>query len=272
MRELPILFSTPMIQAILDGRKTMTRRAIKDRDITNWFDIDVDGTAFAYIEQSTGDSYKPEDTCPYQPGDLLWVRETTWVSECKRYIAQGLERGHSSKLDIVNLETGKRYIWQHGRSDYAPADGMVLSWSWEGRHLRSGRQTEEFDVGFADVDTAVKIMPLSGNIILKKYDAQFRKKLPSIFMPKAAARIWLEVTNVRVERLQEITEEDAVKEGIKNVFERNPHYDGTIGSAIKINHLTQFRELWDSINAKRGYGWESNPWVWVIEFKRVDHD
>ena len=198
--------------------------------------------------------------------------QTTWVSECKRYIAQGLERGHSSKLDIVNLETGKRYIWQHGRSDYAPADGMVLSWSWEGRHLRSGRQTEEFDVGFADVDTAVKIMPLSGNIILKKYDAQFRKKLPSIFMPKAAARIWLEVTNVRVERLQEITEEDAVKEGIKNVFERNPHYDGTIGSAIKINHLTQFRELWDSINAKRGYGWESNPWVWVIEFKRVDHD
>ncbi len=264
MKEIPILFSTEMVRAILDGRKSMTRRVVKPqpelfytlgetRDLINPEQI-----AFKVMEKGGKDVIVIP---PWQPGDKLWVRETTWISECKRYLAHGFERGHSSEYDIVDLETGKRYTHQRDRGDYALTDGMVMSWSWRGRHLRNGRQTEEFDVSFADVDTAIKIVPFSGNIILKNYEAQFRKKLPSIFMPKAAARIWLEVVSVRVERLQDITEEDAVKEGVKAYGPNN-----CSGTSARI----AFAELWDSLNEKRGYGWDTSPWVWVVEFRRVE--
>lgn len=81
--------------------------------------------------------------------------------------------------------------------------------------------------------------------------AQFQWR-PSIFMPKWASRIWLEITGVRMERLQEITYPDVVAEGITDTF-----YD----------YAGKFVRLWDSLNAKRGYGWEANPWVWVVSFK-----
>lgn len=81
---------------------------------------------------------------------------------------------------------------------------------------------------------------------------------PSIHMPKWAARIWLEIEGARVERVQEISEEDAFAEGI---LTGRCYEDGEA--------VYGFRELWDSINTKRGYGWEVNPWVWVLEFKRV---
>jgi hypothetical protein len=212
MREKPILFSTPMVKAILDGRKTMTRRVVKAPVLykvvapPSLISQVGDVWEFLWNGKMVGGGFKIKP--PYSVGDLLWVRET-W----RRY----------SRSECTCYEYCQ-----------CPPDGTFLY--------------------FAD------------------WGPNESKWKPSIHMPKTAARIWLEVTSVRVERLQEITEEDAVKEGIKNVFERNPHYDGTIGSAIKINHLTQFRELWDSINAKRGYGWDVNPWVWVIEFKRVDHD
>jgi hypothetical protein len=84
---------------------------------------------------------------------------------------------------------------------------------------------------------------------------------PSIHMPKEAARIFLKVTDVRVERLQDITEEDAIAEGMSKTL-----VDGVVFISAKGN----FHVLWDSLNIKRGYGWEDNPWVWVIEFERVE--
>jgi hypothetical protein len=87
----------------------------------------------------------------------------------------------------------------------------------------------------------------------------FRWK-PSIHMPKEAARIFLKVTDVRVERLQDITEEDAITEGMSKTL-----VDGVVFISAKGN----FHVLWDSLNIKRGYSWEANPWVWVIEFERV---
>ena len=90
--------------------------------------------------------------------------------------------------------------------------------------------------------------------------------LPSIFMPRWASRITLEITGVRVERLQEIGITDVVKEGIKMPDVRGKSF--TIGEATKQYCLNKFRRLWDSLNAKRGYGWDTNPWVWEIEFKR----
>ena len=103
--------------------------------------------------------------------------------------------------------------------------------------------------------------PIGGYVYRADNDPQFEgcRWKPSIHMPKWAARIWLEVTGVRVERVQDISEEDAIAEGIPR---------GAVqycGHAIRL-----FRDLWDSINAKRGYPWEVNPWVWVVEFKRTE--
>lgn len=85
---------------------------------------------------------------------------------------------------------------------------------------------------------------------------------PSIFMPKEAARIWMEVKGRRLERVREITEEDAKAEGV------TPH--PLPGRGFNNGHRNTFERLWDSLNAKRGYGWETNPWAWVMEFKRIE--
>jgi len=88
------------------------------------------------------------------------------------------------------------------------------------------------------------------------------------FMPRWASRIMLEVTDVRVERVQDISEEDAWAEGILTRYCCNGGDCGCRG--MPINHPTaDFRDLWDSINAKRGHGWDVNPWVWVVKFKRI---
>jgi hypothetical protein len=84
---------------------------------------------------------------------------------------------------------------------------------------------------------------------------------PSIFMPREAARIFLKVTNVRVERLQEITVEDAHKEGCYCLYESAIPYQSLAGKS--------FQSIWESLNKKRGFGWDTNPWVWVIEFEKV---
>lgn len=88
---------------------------------------------------------------------------------------------------------------------------------------------------------------------------------PSIFMPRWASRITLEVTGVRVERLQDISEADARSEGVARGRWTN------LGTSASSEYVGSFAELWDTINGKRGYSWESNPWVWVVEFKRVDN-
>jgi len=277
MKETPILYSTPMVQAIMNDRKWKTRRIVMPQPSGNTMDDFLDGK---WLRKNFGGLLMPRISdlpmeCPYgQPGDILWVRETTWISECKRYIAQGLERQHSSKLDIVDLETGKRYIWQLERSDYAPTDGMITSWSWQGRFLRSNRATDDFDVSFADVDTTVKIEPFSGNIILQKYKAQFRKKLPAIFMPRKACRLFLQITDIKVEKLQDITVEDVIAEGIdtdNDILNPDPETHESIKNWNYQYAQFQYKELWDSLNAKRGC-WEQNPWVWVISFERYQQE
>ena len=87
-------------------------------------------------------------------------------------------------------------------------------------------------------------------------------------MPKSAARLWLVITNIRVERLQEISDEDAKAEGVQQA----PYQENRIWIANPANsmrHITTFRKGWDSINAKRGYSWASNPWVWCLEFRKL---
>lgn len=190
--EKPILFSTPMVQAILEGRKTMTRRIVKG--LPN----DQSGCDLGIIKTTDGKltGYGFE-TIPYQPGDILWVRET----------------------------------WARLNDDYHPDDKGSI-YVYKADHI-------------------------TGND-----GPDLIKWKPSIFMHRAAARIFLRVTDVRVERLQEILCGDMKREGC-------------IPPTVTGGQYQQWQRdywipLWDAINAKRGYGWETNPWVWVIEFERAN--
>jgi hypothetical protein len=183
MTEKPILFSGEMVRALLDGRKTMTRRIVKGNVIEN-------GHGHCQILRPNG--HYQELVCPYgQPGDRLWVRER---------ISKPLPLDVESKCF-----TGYYFAGDEERK---------IKW------------------------------------------------IPSIHMPRWASRITLEVTSVRVERLQEITEADAKAEGVTKPSD-HPLCVGDCRTAY-----SRFKELWDRINAERAV-WESNPWVWVVTFKRV---
>ena len=185
----PILFNAEMVRAILDGRKTVTRRRPSKRIEDKWFDY-VEWVTAVETPESTSLTEKEfyEEYPPYHPDDILYVRET-W--------GEGYEEG--------------TYIYK--------ADDKLAN-------------LPEFKE--------------SSKLIYH----------PSIHMPKEAARIFLKVTNVRVEQLQDITDEQAEKEGCNDY----------------LSAALEFCYLWDSTIKKKEldrYGWYANPWVWVIEFERV---
>ena len=192
----PILFNTDMVRAILEGRKTVTRRVVKPQPAGDGSKPEPLAKRPGYWN-AWGDDYVYRQ--PHHPGDILYVRET-WAAWSPTY------------------GTAPKIIYK--------ADGYSQS--------------------------------------------QKMRWLPSIHMPREAARIFLRVTDVRVERLQEITEEQAQAEGAKGWmvatdrdWDKNP------------NHLISFRHLWDSTIRKADraiYGWEANPWVFVIGFERIDRE
>lgn len=212
IKERPILFNAEMVRAILDGRKTQTRRVIKPQP--NWI-------AEPNIPFKTNDADpKGIIKCPYgQPGDRLWVRETATYS---KYGA----------------------LW--GAFDHAEVKVEY--------HAGCAPDCNPYDVQYIMVYDDVKNNFKPG-------------KKPSIFMPRWAPRIFLKVVSVRVERVQDISDEDAKEEGVKKSGGWNA--DET---ECKINHRGPFSHLWDSINKKRGFGWDVNPLVWVVEFKRIEQE
>lgn len=205
MKERPILFSTEMVKAILDGRKTQTRRILKVKGCKPFvpdktWEVDT-------IEKWNKDYH------PYgKVEDLLWVRET-WQ--------------YNDDLDEPYLYKQK-YI-----DEYLPEHASIMKWK------------------------------------------------PSIFMPKEAARIWLKVTNIRVERLHDISEEDILKEGLKwepcstrgcdelvRGWKNYLNGEMIVSGDGKLTPKEQsFKSLWQSINGEDS--WKQNPWVWVIEFEDV---
>lgn len=198
MKERPIIMSGPMVRAIIEGRKTQTRRLVR---------INSPGLATAleafprwHVGREVPGAIFPDDAdsllgieigTPFQPGDHLWVRETF----CLRDPEIHPERG-----------------WWYAATD--------------------------------DVDEP--------------------RWIPSIHMPRAASRILLKITEVRVQRLQEISEADARAEGVE------PYCDETKddGTGRPDDHRAAFADLWNGINAK-SEPWDSNPWVWTISFVRV---
>jgi hypothetical protein len=202
MKERPVLFIGEMVRAILDGRKTQTRRVIKPQP-NDWVSF-ADGLLQA--KNPYGD-----------PGDRLWVRET-WQTVPRRAVS-------------------KEECWWVPPSYWPGTDSIKLD----------PRNTTRAIVYRADGE-----FPIPGG---------WR---PSIFMPRWASRINLTIKDVRVERVQDITQSDAKAEGINPVL-----YD-TYGDSNDEEYIREpggFMWLWDSINAKRGYGWDKNPWVRVIEFE-----
>ena len=220
MKERPILFSGPMVRAILDGRKTQTRRIVKQvphwehcgKDIMEWGLSDCyteeDGTHWLDIQTDVDDNSHKEIFCPYgQTGDRLWVRET-WAPLAVS------SKGAYYRADIENPKRG----------------------GWK----------------------------------------------PSIHMPRWASRITLEVTGARVERLQDISRGDAIAEGVD--WKRCPTYQSIesfteqrlaqkLGMAcfpvLTIDYIGGYKRLWESINGPGS--WNDDPFVWVVNFKRVDH-
>lgn len=216
-KERPILFSGPMVRAILDGRKTMTRRVAKR-------------TASGLVKEPNGHRrWHPADpdavaACPYgSPGDRLWVRET-WGS------ADGMYHGHENDVPRVIAYRADKSAIDQGLSRQVPIPAWDLAqWNW-------------------------------GTI----------KWRPSIHMPRWASRITLEVTDVRLERLQDISEEDAKAEGVATrcLAEPDESPECSVGFRNPDGFaLDNFRSLWDAINGAES--WDANPWVWVVSFRRL---
>ena len=218
VKERPILFSAQMVRALLDGRKTQTRRVIKPAPEV--FDHQVPirpeprgGGKWIFMAYSDRPSYQfatSDRKCPYGvPGDRLWVRET-WRT---------LRRFDSHKPRNVPAGTMRAY----------EADAPYIG---DCRSAPAGRMG---------------------------------KLRPSIFLPRWASRITLAITDVRVQRLQEISEADARAEGVPY---NHACFHDSIQSSIENTAIRNYAVLWDRLNAKRGYGWDVNPWVWAISFKR----
>jgi hypothetical protein len=221
----PILFSTEMVRAILDGRKTCTRRICKDANEYTVPDMDFyNADRRTYAVHNFADNEQMEQlstaerTCPICPGDILYVRETWEHFDC--CCCEGDEHGNCYQEPQQNV-LNKSY----GCYMYRATDEIYGDARWH----------------------------------------------PSIHMPKEAARIWLKVTDVRVERLQEITVDDCHREGIN--IETSAVTDG---ETLNRNHdfsLEKFEILWDSTVKKSDidrYSWDANPYVWVISFERCE--
>jgi hypothetical protein len=217
MKERPILFNGEMVRAILDGRKTQTRRVIK-------------------------------------PVTMKILEVAARAGECSGFMHTGVLRKH----DLSYL----RLFSPFGQ----PGDRLWVREAW--RVLNDFDRCKPSDVS---KDSLVHYQADNGlsyeTLIFNHNDGRFGRWRPSIHMPRWASRITLEVRDVRVERVQEISEEDAKAEGDK---ERSGFPEYHVHGAKC--HVNWFRDLWNSINEKRGFGWDENPFVWVVEFKKGQAD
>jgi len=200
IKERPILFNGEMVKAILEGRKTQTRRIIKPQPIY----FAHDGT-LASADAHCHPFYKKQRGIKQycEIGDRLWVRESWAIDQCGRRVSL------------------KKEAWSKG---------------WPIKRLRYCATDEP---------------PSRG----PKEEPYWWNKRPSIHMPRWASRINLEITDIRVERVQDISFEGASAEGTSDSLDPAP--------------IRGFKKVWNSINEKRGYGWDANPWTWALTFKVV---
>lgn len=224
--ERPVLFSAPMVLALLAGTKRQTRRLLKPTKLDDDGHCSFCGLLPEIDERHVCPPGFWPSSCPYgKPGDHLWVKET--FAPC----AASIRKGHF-----------------HYR-----ADGAV--------GLR--QQTNGGDSWWA---RSGHTLGLADKALHGVWLAPPKKWKPSIFMPRSASRITLEVTAVRVERLNAITEADAIAEGIQRCgLPNDRHPLWKVGHEMHEAAVPAYASLWESINGAAS--WDANPWVWVVEFK-----
>ncbi|MBS0424575.1 MAG: hypothetical protein JSR71_09190 [Proteobacteria bacterium] len=285
-KERPILFSAPMVRAILDGRKTQTRRIINrvngiglitefQRSDTPGYDWSMCDKRIHWHELTNAELL---ERCLYgKPGDRLWVRESFWSDNetCDHEYCSGCDFGslmslgsEYAQIQFVATSVCCMPPKLAGNESYTPCDGNHShgNWwlsppkGWDGERYYRGK----------------------GNWIFTP--TRYFTKHPSIHMPRWASRITLENVSVRVELLQDISEEDAVFEGLKALTKDDgitikygiPDRDGYPGNDDHGWHWRDwntsprlaYKRLWESINEKGS--WDLNPWVWVVEFKKIE--
>jgi hypothetical protein len=212
LKEKPILFSTLMVQAILEDRKSKTRRVCKPQPVINLADKRqvaipvnrmhgmIDTLGFCSVDDYI------KHKAHYQVGDIMYVLET-W--KCNSF------NDKTKALAITFKAGGQAEAWFYDADRYEQFKKFYFKKGWQSPY----------------------------------------------FMPQETARLFLRITEVRAEQLQDITEEDAQAEGVKAYGQNN-----CSGTSARI----AFAELWDGLNEKRGYGWRENPWVWVYTFERCE--
>ena len=248
MKETGILMSTPMVKATLEDRKTCTRRIM--------------------LPQPEPCRHKEV----FGEGNPGWDKPPDWQGNIIDWVGYKYEGRQGWFCQVCGI--GLKFI------DEWSGHGIICPYGQVGDllYVRETFYTDEE----------------MGNMVIYKADSLKDRYNyngpwnPSIFMPKWAARIWLEITGVRAERLQGISAKDAIAEGIEYRDEEwmyveangNKHlldsttpqykrYDGKGDDWTRCPQLS-FRTLWNSLNAERGYGWDTNPWVWVIDYKRIE--
>lgn len=229
----PILFNTEMVRAILDGRKTTTRRVIKPQPEGAHMVISISDIKAEFMCARSGNGWCYDFTesrkLPFHIGDILYVRETWRIQSAHRFEADAKiefkASGPMKKIQFANAKSQSA-----NRDDY---DGFIGKW-----FNKSGWH-------------------------------------PPLFMPKEAARIFLRVTDVKAERLQDITAHGAFAEGVAPEEYYKAFSDFADKSVAAGVTMREFRRVWDSTIKKSDldkYGWGANPWVWVISFERYSKD
>ncbi len=215
MNEKPILFSGEMVRAILEGRKTQTRRVMKVQpDCKGVLGTTPAGDLIYHWPHNEKQIYY----CKFPYDHRLWVRENFSIEK----IAWN---GESMCCD--------RVVWKADRCAQYYLNGSTVS---------------------------------SPFYLPSKYEPFRAKWKPSIHMPRWASRLLLDVVRVRVERVQDITRDDAKAEGVSGVWVNPPANEQHYQRVMLNPYVANYSVLWDEINGERGFGWDVNPWVWVLEY------
>ena len=239
MTERGMIFNGEMVRAIIDGRKTQTRRIVKGTDGAVKFckEWDINGEEiFVVLGEKDHTGMNPvlgAISCPFGGiGDRIWVRET-WA--------------------LLGNEDGCCVDWN---DNLCKGDEKTAA-----RIYRASCEQRPGDYGLWSIPDNAYWKPHTEN---EKFEGAWR---PSIHMPRWASRILLEITDVRVERLNDISQEDAQAEGMALTGWRPTYSDPDSGGEVWTPY-DNFARLWESIYGEGS--WKANPWVWVIEFKRVE--
>lgn len=314
-KERPILFSGPMVRALLAGQKTQTRRVMKTPPISvepystpnvtmhkrngelldKWYIFDEETSAqiefrrpevnrkptkaqirrhkewvrgYRYDRPTRWTVDEIVGLCPYgAPGDRLWVREAFWGKHDTEFGDYGTVLYNSTALSLgEEFHPGIEHVASpeclnppivEGEQTVFPYDGEIVPGDWWLAPPSEWNGTDDYKN--------------RGRWEFLPWSPGFYSKHPSIHMPRWASRITLEITGVRVERLQDISEADAKAEDCR--ADEDPYWRPTYSdpdSGGNPSARLSFEYLWSTIHAADGpNGWAANPWVWVVEFKRI---